>query len=164
MTSLRRAAAPRLASAAIALAALAGCAGAGPGSTAAADPACAELTQLKGPAREEARAVARLLALRPSMAIDFSESSGEYCLDTGGGVMTHFSARPSETAEDVVYFIDASPMVARGLRLADFPALDPALGAMQPNTWYRYEGQGDEPHHGRVMSDRTWLMMSVDIK
>ena len=35
---------------------------------------------------------------------------------------------------------------------------------MKPGTWYRYEGQGTEPHHGREMKDRTWLIAAVDVK
>lgn len=137
---------------------------AAPGRSAGADPLCDELRKLMGPAREEVAALARLLAIRPSMAIDFSAPSGEYCLNTGGHVMAHFSSRPAETSEDLVYFVDAAPLVAKGLRLDEFPGLEPGLGRMQPNTWYRYEGKGVEPHHGEVMQDRTWLMLAVDVQ
>jgi hypothetical protein len=128
------------------------------------DPVVAAVKKLTGSAREEVLAFARLLAMRPSMAIDFSKTSGEYCLDTGGDVMAHFSIKPDQTSEDIVFFVDAAPLVVKGLRLDQVPALDPGLGKMQPNTWYRYEGKGTEPHHGREMSSRTWLMLSVDVK
>lgn len=128
------------------------------------DPVVAAVKKLTGSAREEVLALARLLAMRPSMAIDFSKTSGEYCLDTGGHVMAHFSIKPDQTSEDIVFFVDAAPLVAKGLKLDQVPALDPGLGKMQPNTWYRYEGKGTEPHHGREMSSRTWLMLSVDVK
>jgi hypothetical protein len=128
------------------------------------DPVCAEIKKLTGPAREEVLAIARILAIRPSIAIDFSDATGEYCLNTGSRVMTHFAARPEEANEDVIYFIDAEPLVARGLRLPDFPPLDPDPAKRQPNAWYRYEGKGPEPHHGREMGDRTWLVLAVDVK
>ena len=128
------------------------------------DAACDAIKRLQGPAQAEVLSLARILALKPAMAIDFSGTTGEYCLNTGGPVMAHFSDRPAETSEDIVYFIDAAPLVARGLRLHEFPAIDPRLGGMKPGTWYRYEGQGTEPHHGREMKDRTWLMVAVDVK
>jgi hypothetical protein len=128
------------------------------------DPVVAAVKKLTGPAREEVLAFARLMAIRPSMAIDFSRTSGEYCLDTGGHVMAHFSVKPDQTSEDIVFFVDAAPLVTKGLRLDQVPALDPGLGRMQPNTWYRYEGKGTEPHHGREMGGRTWLMLAVDVK
>ncbi len=129
-----------------------------------ADAACDAIKKLRGPAQAEILALARILALKPAMAIDFSGTSGEYCLNTGSPVMAHFSARPETTGEDIVYFIDAAPLVTKGLRLQEFPAIDPKLGGMQPGTWYRYEGQGKEPHHGMEMSDRTWLILAVDVK
>ncbi len=97
------------------------------------------------------------------MAHDYSSESGEYCLNSGAHVMTHFSSRPQETNEDIIYFVDAAPLVAHGLRLEEFPALDPELGAMRSNIWYRYEGEGLEPHHGRERPEHTWLMLAVDI-
>ncbi|MCZ6777894.1 MAG: hypothetical protein V3U86_11835 [Acidobacteriota bacterium] len=127
------------------------------------DPLRAEIRKLHGPARQEALAFARILNLRPSMAHDYSSESGEYCLNSGAHVMTHFSSRPQETNEDIVYFVDAAPLVAHGLRLEEFPALDPELGAMRSNIWYRYEGEGLEPHHGRERPEHTWLMLAVDI-
>jgi hypothetical protein len=128
------------------------------------DPLCSEIARLPGPAREEARAVTRLLAARPSVAIDLTAKSGEYCLNTGSHVMAHFAARPETSSEDIIYLVDAEPLVARGLRLGDFPALDPDPSKRRPNTWYRYEGRGVEPHHGMEMKDRTWLVLAVDLK
>ncbi|MFQ5877118.1 MAG: hypothetical protein ACE5JH_05435 [Acidobacteriota bacterium] len=127
------------------------------------DPVCAAVKSLRGPARREVLAVARILAIRPSMAIDFSDASGEYCLNTGSRAMTHFAALPEESDEDIVYFIDAAPLVAHGLRLDEFPLLEPGA-PRRPDTWYRYEGEGTEPHHGREMSERTWLVLAVDVK
>src|SRR5213592_1593094 len=127
------------------------------------DAACSEISHLRGPAQAEVLSLARILALKPAMAIDLSGTTGEYCLNTGGPVMAHFSDRPAETSEDIVYFVDAAPLVAKGLRLREFPAIDPKLGTMKPGTWYRYEGQGTEPHHGRELKDHTWLMVAVDV-
>lgn len=130
---------------------------AGPG------PACDEIQKLPTVAQAEVLAVARILALKPAMAIDFSSTTGEMCLNTGGPVMTHYSTRPSETGEDIVYFIDATPLVAKGLRLSEFPVIDPQHGKMKPGVWYRYEGKGTEPHHGMEMKDRTWLIVAIDV-
>ncbi len=137
---------------------------AGRGGAATADPACAAVQALQGTAREEVVALARLLAKRPSMAIDMTAASGEYCLNTGGHVMAHWTTRPDETTEDLIYFIDAQPLVDKGLRLSEFPLLASDRGTMQPNTFYRYEGKTPEPHHGMTMSDRTWLVLAIDVK
>ena len=145
-------------------AAATGCAGAGRATGGAVDPICSEIARLPGPARDEALAVARLLAIRPSIAIDFSAKTGEYCLNTGDRVMAHFAARPETSSEDVIYLIDAAPLVAKGLRLDEFPVLDPNQAKRLPNTWYRYEGHGMEPHHGMEMKGRTWLVLAVDVK
>ncbi len=145
-------------------AAAAGCSGTGQAAKAEDDPVCAEVKKLQGPAREEALAIARLLAIRPAMAIDFSEASGEYCLNTGSHVMAHFTTRPNDTSEDIVYFVDADPLIARGLRFEEFPPLGSEPGKMQPNMLYRYEGKGNEPHHMREMADKKWLVLAVDVK
>ena len=135
-----------------------------PGAAETVDAGCAAIQKLSGTAREEVLAVARILALKPAMAIDFTQKSGEYCLNTGGPVMTHFSAKPDQTAEDIVTFVDAAPLVAKGLRLDEFPLLPGEPGKMQPGTWYRYQGEATEPHHGMKMSGRTWLVVAVDVK
>ena len=130
----------------------------GPGS------ACDALVKLPEVAQTEVLAVARILALKPAMAIDFSTKTGEMCLNTGGPVMAHYSTRPADTGEDIVYFIDAAPLIAKGLRLSEFPAIDPRQGTMKPGAWYRYEGKGQEPHHGMEMKDRTWLIVAIDVQ
>ncbi len=127
-------------------------------------PACDEIQKLPAVAQAEVLAVARILALKPAMAIDFSSKTGEMCLNTGGPVMAHYSTRPADTSEDIVYFIDAAPLVAKGLRLSEFPVIDPQRGTMKPGTWYRYEGKGTEPHHGMEMKDRTWLIVAIDVQ
>jgi hypothetical protein len=129
-----------------------------------AEPACDTIRKLPAVAQAEVLAVARILALKPAMAIDFSDRTGEMCLNAGGPVMTHYSTRPADTSEDIVYFIDAGPLVAKGLRLTEFPAIDPQRGTMKPGVWYRYEGKGMEPHHGMEMKDRTWLIVATDVQ
>ncbi|MGH9748915.1 MAG: hypothetical protein ACRD5D_03710 [Candidatus Polarisedimenticolia bacterium] len=153
-----------LALAALALVSLA-CGGPGSdGTPDAGEPVCAGIEALPPHAREQVAALARLLAIQPAMAIDFTHASGETCLNTGTQVMAHFTTRPEESKEDIVYFVDVAPLVDKGLRIEEFPVLDPALGGMAPNTWYRYEGKGVEPHHGREMADRRWLMLAVDVR
>ena len=126
--------------------------------------ACDAIQKLPAVAQAEVLSVARILALKPAMAIDFSSSTGEMCLNTGGPVMAHYSTRPADTGEDIVYFIDAAPLVAKGLRLSEFPAIDPQQGKMKPGAWYRYEGKGTEPHHGMEMKDRSWLIVAIDVQ
>ena len=123
-----------------------------------------EIEALPSPARDHVAAVTRLLASKPSLALDFTAASGETCLNTGGQVMAHYSVRPDDTTEDIVFFVDAGPLVEKGLRLQEFPALEPGLGAMQPGVWYRYEGEGKEPHHGMALPDRRWLMVATDVR
>jgi len=62
--------------------------------------------------------------------------------------MAHYSTKPEDTGEDIVYFIDAAPLVAKGLPPVGIPAIDPQRGTMKPGAWYPYEGKGTEPHHG----------------
>ena len=146
-----------------ALAAAGGAAGVTPEASRRA-PACDVIQSLPAVAQAEVLAVARILAIKPAMALDFSTRTGEMCLNTGGPVMAHFSTRPEETGEDIVYFIDAAPLVAKGLRLSEFPPIDPEQGKMKPGAWYRYEGKGTEPHHGMEMKDRTWLILAIDVR
>jgi len=127
------------------------------------EPACDAIQKLPAVAQTEVLAIARILALKPAMAIDFSSRTGEMCLNTGGPVMAHYSTRPADTGEDIVYFIDAAPLVAKGLRLSEFPAIDPQHGTMKPGAWYRYDGKGMEPHHGMEMKDKTWLIVAIDV-
>jgi hypothetical protein len=128
------------------------------------DPACAEVRKLRGPARDQVMALARLLAIRPAMAMNMSKASDESCLSPGSRVMTHFAARPGEATRDIVYYVDAAPLVAKGLRLEAFPAIDPTRDRMLPDTWYRFTGKEAVAHHGHAMYDGTWLVLAVDVK
>lgn len=135
------------------------------------DPAAKELERLKkeyadvlalqGTARDEVFAIARLLRADPAMAIDQTRASGEYCLKSGRGTMTHYASDPSRTREDIVYEFDAAALTKAGLDLQKLPTL-PALGRMEPGQWYHLpEGQVD-PHHKHPMPGPT-LLIAVDV-
>lgn len=136
------------------------------------DPAAQELTRLKtdyadvlaleGIAKGEVLAIARLLRANPGMAIDQTHTSGEYCLKSGKGTMTHYASDPARTREDIVYEFDAAALTKAGLDPGKLPVL-PALGGMEPGQWYFLpEGQVD-PHHKHPMPGPT-LLIAVDVR
>jgi hypothetical protein len=136
------------------------------------DPAAQELARLKteyadvfalqGIAKGEVLAIARLLRANPAMAIDQTHASGEYCLKSGMGTMTHYASDPARTREDIVYLFDAAALTNAGLDPGKLPAL-PALGRMEPGRWYFLpEGQVD-PHHKHPMPGPT-LLIAVDVR
>ena len=113
-------------------------------------------------AKEEVLAIARLLRARPEMAIDRTKESGEFCLKSGLGTMTHYAKDPDRTREDIVYEFAAAPLVKAGLDLRKLGLL-PALGKMEPGQWYYLpEGQVD-PHHQHTMQGAT-LLIAVDVR
>jgi hypothetical protein len=122
----------------------------------------ADVLALDGVSKDEILAIARLLRARPDLAIDRTKESGEYCLNSGLGTMTHYAKNPDRTREDIVYEFAAAPLVKAGLdpqRLA----LLPSLGKMEPGRWYYLpEGQVD-PHHQHAMEDAT-LLVAVDVR
>jgi len=94
------------------------------------------------------------LQSHPEMVIDFTETSGEHCINTwkvGGGHMTHYATDPSKTAEDVIDFVPADSMIAAGVNVDDLPRMPGKLGAMEPNQWYYLPAGSYEPHHGGKM-------------
>ena len=94
------------------------------------------------------------LQSHPEMVIDFSKTSGEYCINTwkvGGGHMTHYAIDPSKTAEDVIDFVPADSMISAGVNVDDLPQMPGELGAMEPNQWYYLPAGSFEPHHGGKM-------------
>lgn len=122
----------------------------------------ADVLALDGVLKEEILAIARLLRAKPAMAIDRTKESGEYCLKSGLGTMTHYASDPMKTREDIVYEFAAAPLVTAGLDLQRLPQL-PALGAMEPGQWYYLpEGQVD-PHHQHTMLGVT-LLIAVDVR
>ena len=122
----------------------------------------ADVFALQGISKGEVLAIARLLRANPGMAIDQTHTSGEYCLKSGMGTMTHYASDPSKTREDIVYEFDAEALTKAGLDTAKLPAL-PALGKMEPGQWYFLpEGQVD-PHHKHPMPGPT-LLIAVDVR
>jgi len=122
----------------------------------------ADVIALQGTARDELFAIARLLRAKPEMAIDRTSASGEYCLKSGLGTMTHYASDPTRTPEDIVYEFDASALMKAGLDPQKLPTL-PALGHMEPGRWYYLpEGQVD-PHHQHTMPGPT-LLLAIDVR
>jgi hypothetical protein len=113
----------------------------------------------------EVAAFANLLSLKPTMALDFSDTSREYCFNAGvddGGHMTHYAIEPLKTQEDVIDFINAEPLVKAGLKVELLPPL-PKLGAMKPHQWYYLAPGKLEPHHG-VTFPYPMLLRATNIK
>jgi hypothetical protein len=122
----------------------------------------ADVLALDGVSKDEILAIARLLRVKPAMAIDRTKESGEYCLKSSLGTMTHYATDPMKTREDIVYEFAAAPLVNAGLDLQKLPPL-PALGRMEPGQWYQLpEGQVD-PHHQHIMPGAT-LLIAVDVR
>jgi len=95
--------------------------------------------------------IAKHLQLHPQMALDFTEVSGEHCLNTwkaGGTQMVHFAVDPSATREDVVEFVKADSFTSLGIDVTSLPRMPAKLGAMEPGKWYYLPGDEPEPHHG----------------
>ena len=114
---------------------------------------------------ETISAISKIIALRPSTAIDLSGTSGEYCLQVNlnkGGHMSHYAADPQKTREDVIDFVNATQFMEAGLDVKKLPKFPGKLGSMEPNRWY-YLAPGEfEPHHGRKFSFPI-LIRAVDI-
>ena len=122
----------------------------------------ADVLALQGTSRDELLAIARLLRAKPEMAIDRTSASGEYCLKSGLGTMTHYASDATRTREDIVYEFDAAALTKAGLDPGKLPVL-PALGKMEPGRWYYLpEGQVD-PHHQHTMPGPT-LLFAVDVR
>ena len=127
-----------------------------------ASPEYADVLALEGVSKQEVLAIARLLRAKPEMAIDRTKESGELCLKSGLGTMTHFAKNPDGTREDIVYEFAAAPLVKAGLDLQKL-ALLPGLGKMEPGQWYYLpEGQVD-PHHQHTMPGAT-VLIAVDVR
>lgn len=123
------------------------------------------VAQMDGVPLRELKAIAGVLTPEmDGLAIDLSAKSGEFCLrdPQGGRFMVHFSERPSETPEDVIYFIAAETLADADLEPTKLPPL-PGLGQMTPRTWYYYDGKSVEPHHqGRL--GRPYIVLALDIR
>jgi hypothetical protein len=95
--------------------------------------------------------IAGYLQSHPEMALDFTQVSGEYCLNTwkaGGAHMSHFAVDPSKTQEDVIEFVKASSLTDAGIDVTGLPRMPGKLGAMETGKWYYLPADEFEPHHG----------------
>lgn len=99
--------------------------------------------------------IAKHLQQHPQMALDFTEVSGEHCLNTwkaGGAQMVHFAVDPSATQEDVIEFVKAESLTSLGIDVASLPRMPAELGAMAPGKWYYLPAGAPEPHHGTTFA------------
>ena len=102
----------------------------------------------------ELRTIASYFQNHPEMALDFTQVSGEYCLNTwkaGGAHMSHYAVDPSKTREDVIDFVKANSMTDAGVDVTNLPRMPSKLGAMEPGKWYYLPAAEFEPHHGAIM-------------
>jgi hypothetical protein len=122
----------------------------------------ADVLALQGIAKGEILAIARILRAKPTMAVDQTAASGEYCFNSGQGTMVHFAAQPEGTPEDVVYEFDASGLIAAGLDPSRLQQL-PERGRMTPGVWYFLPKGQQDPHHAHAMSAPT-LAIAINVK
>ncbi len=95
--------------------------------------------------------IAGYLQSHPEMALDFTQVSGEYCLNTwkaGGAHMSHFAVDPSKNQEDVIEFVKAGSLTDAGIDVTGLPRMSGKLGAMETGKWYYLPAGEFEPHHG----------------
>jgi hypothetical protein len=121
-----------------------------------------DVLALEGTAKQEILAIARLLRASPSLAVDRTQASGEYCLKSGAGTMVHFATKPESTAEDIVYEFDATELMEAGLQAGRLPAL-PGLGKMTPGHWYYLAKGIVDPHHEHPMPAPE-ILIAVDLR
>jgi hypothetical protein len=122
----------------------------------------ADVLALPDASKREILAIARILSATSGVAIDHTAESGEYCFKGGSAGMVHFAVHPERTAEDVVYMLDASGLIAAGLEPARMKRL-PALGRMSPGVWYFLPKGEIDPHHGHAMAGPT-IALALDVK
>lgn len=98
--------------------------------------------------------IASYLQSHPEMVLDFTNVSGEYCLNTwkaGGDHMTHYAVDPSKTQEDLIEFVKADSFTESGIDVTSLPRMPDKVGAMKPGIWYYKPAGAFEPHHGKEM-------------
>lgn len=122
----------------------------------------ADVLALKGIAKLEILAIARVLRAKPEMAIDRTAESGEFCLKSGLGTMVHFATDPAATSEDVVYEFDASELIKAGLDPGRLMKLPP-LGSMEPGKWYFLPMGTNDPHHKHAMPTPI-IAIAIDVR
>lgn len=121
-----------------------------------------DVLALEGTAKQEILAIARILRAKSQMAIDRTEASNEYCLNSGSGTMVHFANDPATTKEDIVYEFDPSELIKAGLDTNQLAKL-PELGNMEPGKWYFLPMGINDPHHKHKMANPV-IAIAVDVK
>ena len=99
--------------------------------------------------QSEINAFSKYVDSHPEMVIDFSEKSGEYCMNTwkvDGGHMTHYAIDPSRSSEDVLDFVRVESF-SGAVDVNKLPRLPGELGMMEPNKWYYLPAGAHDPHH-----------------
>ena len=122
----------------------------------------ADVLALQGTAKGAILAIAKILRAKPSIAVDQTTTSGEYCFNSGLGTMVHFATQPEGTAEDVVYEFDASELIGAGLNPSRLQQL-PERGRMIPGVWYFLPKGQQDPHHAHALSNPT-IAIAIDVK
>ena len=122
----------------------------------------ADVLALQGTAKAEVLAIARVLRLKPEMALDKTKEAGEYCFKSSQGTMVHYASQPEATTEDVVYEFDATQLLAAGLDPQRVPKL-PALGKMEPGKWYFLPSGMVDPHHQHDFATPT-VAIAINVK
>ncbi len=106
-----------------------------------------------GKVKGEIDTIAGYLKSHPEMVIDFSKTSGEYCMNTwevGGGHMTHYAIDPSKTVEDYIDFVKVDSLKGC-VDVNSLPRAPTKLGAKEPNKWYYQPAGQHDPHHGGTL-------------
>jgi hypothetical protein len=122
----------------------------------------ADVLALEGTAKSEILTIARILRANPTIAMDQTAASGEYCFNSGHGTMVHFATQPERTPEDVVYEFDPSGLIAAGLDPSRLQPL-PERGRMTPGIWYFLPKGQQDPHHAHAMASST-IAIAVNVK
>ncbi len=122
--------------------------------------------KLTGPARKEVNGIANLIAPGSQLvAIDATHASGEMCMleTVTKRNMIHYSEKPEQTKEDIIYYINPDSFIANGLDVNKLPRHPNKLGEMVPLQWYYYDGTYVEPHQGGQLN-KKFLIMTINVK
>src|SRR5436309_1078927 len=122
----------------------------------------ADVLALEGTSKGEILAIGRILRAKPVVAIDQTAASGEYCFNSGRGVMVDFAAQPERTPEDVVYEFVPYGLIAAGLDTSRMQQL-PERGQMKPGVWYFLPKGQRDPHHAHALANPT-IAIAVNVK
>lgn len=112
-------------------------------------------------------AISNYIDTHPEMIIDFSDVSGEYCVNTWkvkGGHMTHYAIDPSKTTEDLIDFVKAQTFIDSGIDVGKLPRMPGKLGAMKNGQWYYLPKGAAEPHHGAKEFPLALIIRATDVQ